>query len=170
MKLQIQLFPLFVLGDNFFHFIQNFFHIFQLFAGCLASGFLCTPTFNQFTDFKKIKYSETLAKELKAANALLRNIYETYYDFSYKKLSDFAVEQLEFRQRCEKLFKKLDSEQTQALMLMQQMKAVGEAEGIVVMSCGVGVQTVAAAVEKPVHPATNSVYVGEAILRFGNRS
>lgn len=47
-----------------------------------------------------------------------------------------------------------------ALMLMQQMKAVGEADGIVVLSCGVGVQTVAAAVEKPVHPATNSVYVG----------
>ena len=36
----------------------------------------------------------------------------------------------------------------------------GEADGIVVLSCGVGVQTVAAAVEKLVHPATNSVYVG----------
>jgi hypothetical protein len=47
-----------------------------------------------------------------------------------------------------------------ALMLMQQMGAVRESDGILVMSCGVGVQTVAAAVELPVHPATNSVYVG----------
>ncbi len=47
-----------------------------------------------------------------------------------------------------------------ALMLMQQMEAVKAAEGIVVAACGVGIQTVAAAVEKPVHPATNSVYAG----------
>lgn len=47
-----------------------------------------------------------------------------------------------------------------ALMLMQQIDAVGAADGILVMSCGVGVQTVAAGVEKPVHPAANSVYVG----------
>ncbi|UCC67784.1 MAG: methylenetetrahydrofolate reductase C-terminal domain-containing protein [Armatimonadota bacterium] len=47
-----------------------------------------------------------------------------------------------------------------ALMLMQQMAGVREADGILVMSCGVGVQTVAAAVEKPAHPATNSIYVG----------
>lgn len=47
-----------------------------------------------------------------------------------------------------------------ALMLMQQMEPVREAEGILVMSCGVGVQTVAAAVQRPVHPATNSLYLG----------
>lgn len=47
-----------------------------------------------------------------------------------------------------------------ALMLMQQLKAVREADGILVMSCGAGIQTVAQAVEKPVHPATNSIYLG----------
>jgi hypothetical protein len=47
-----------------------------------------------------------------------------------------------------------------ALMLMQQMEAVNAADGLLVLSCGVGVQTVAAAVAKPVHPATNSIYLG----------
>ena len=47
-----------------------------------------------------------------------------------------------------------------ALMLMQQMEAVKAADGLLVLSCGVGVQTVAAAVDKPVHPATNSIYLG----------
>ncbi len=47
-----------------------------------------------------------------------------------------------------------------ALMLMQHLAAVNQADGILVVSCGVGIQTVAAAVEKPVHPATNSTYLG----------
>jgi electron transport complex protein RnfC len=47
-----------------------------------------------------------------------------------------------------------------ALMLMQQMSALSAADGIVVASCGVGIQTVAGQVSRPVHPATNSVYLG----------
>ena len=47
-----------------------------------------------------------------------------------------------------------------ALMLMQHLAAVNEADSLLVMSCGVGIQAVAEAVEKPVHPATNSLYLG----------
>lgn len=47
-----------------------------------------------------------------------------------------------------------------ALKLSQQLAQVNEAEGLLVLACGVGIQAVAAAVEKPVHPGTNSVYVG----------
>jgi len=47
-----------------------------------------------------------------------------------------------------------------ALMLDQHLAAVNEADGILVLACGAGIQEVAAAVEKPVHPGTNSVYAG----------
>jgi hypothetical protein len=47
-----------------------------------------------------------------------------------------------------------------ALMLTQHLAEVDSADGILVLACGAGVQSVAAAVEKPVHPGTNSVYVG----------
>jgi len=47
-----------------------------------------------------------------------------------------------------------------ALMLMQQLEEANAADGILVLSCGAGIQTVAHAVEKPVHPGTNSIYVG----------
>jgi hypothetical protein len=47
-----------------------------------------------------------------------------------------------------------------ALMLAQHLPALDRADGILVMSCGVGIQTVAGSVAKPVHPGTNSVYVG----------
>ncbi len=47
-----------------------------------------------------------------------------------------------------------------ALMLAQHLSSVNQADGLLVMSCGVGVQSVAAAVEKPVHPATNSIHLG----------
>jgi len=47
-----------------------------------------------------------------------------------------------------------------ALMLSQHLEVVQQAEGILVLACGVGIQTVARAVERPVHPATNSTYLG----------
>lgn len=47
-----------------------------------------------------------------------------------------------------------------ALKLSQQLSQVNEADGILVLACGAGIQAVAAAVQKPVHPGTNSVYVG----------
>jgi hypothetical protein len=47
-----------------------------------------------------------------------------------------------------------------ALMLTQHLADVDSADGILVLACGAGVQSVAAAVDKPVHPGTNSVYVG----------
>ncbi len=47
-----------------------------------------------------------------------------------------------------------------ALMLTQHLADVDSADGILVLACGAGVQSVAAAVEKPVHPGTNSIYVG----------
>jgi len=47
-----------------------------------------------------------------------------------------------------------------ALTLTQHLKDVAAADGLLVMSCGVGVQTVADAVEMQVHPATNSIYLG----------
>jgi hypothetical protein len=47
-----------------------------------------------------------------------------------------------------------------ALMLMQHLAQVNEADGILVLACGDGIQSVAGAVEKPVHPGTNSVYFG----------
>ena len=47
-----------------------------------------------------------------------------------------------------------------ALMLDQHLAAVNAADGILVLACGAGIQAVAAAVEKPVHPGTNSVYSG----------
>ncbi len=47
-----------------------------------------------------------------------------------------------------------------ALMLSQHLAEVDSADGILVLACGAGIQAVAAAVDKPVHPGTNSVYVG----------
>lgn len=47
-----------------------------------------------------------------------------------------------------------------ALMLAQQLPAVNEADSIGVLSCGVGIQSVAQWVAKPVHPLTNSLYLG----------
>ena len=47
-----------------------------------------------------------------------------------------------------------------ALTLTQRLREVAAADGILVMSCGVGVQTVADAVEMQIHPATNSIYLG----------
>jgi hypothetical protein len=47
-----------------------------------------------------------------------------------------------------------------ALMLGQQLDAVRRADGVIVLACGVGIQTVASAVAQPVHPGTNSVYQG----------
>ncbi len=47
-----------------------------------------------------------------------------------------------------------------ALMLMQHLAQVDEADSILVFSCGDGIQSVASAVAKPVHPGTNSTYYG----------
>lgn len=47
-----------------------------------------------------------------------------------------------------------------ALVLTQHLADVDSADGILVLACGAGIQAVAAAVEKPVHPGTNSIYVG----------
>jgi hypothetical protein len=47
-----------------------------------------------------------------------------------------------------------------ALMLDQHLGGVDAADGILVLACGAGIQAVAAAVEKPVHPGTNSLYLG----------
>jgi hypothetical protein len=47
-----------------------------------------------------------------------------------------------------------------ALMLMQHLAQVEEADSILVLACGDGIQAVASAAEKPVHPGTNSVYLG----------
>jgi hypothetical protein len=47
-----------------------------------------------------------------------------------------------------------------ALMLMQHLAQVNEADSILVFSCGDGIQAVAGAAEKPVHPGTNSIYFG----------
>ena len=47
-----------------------------------------------------------------------------------------------------------------ALMLMQHLTQVNEADSILVLACGDGIQAVAAAAEKPVHPGTNSLYFG----------
>ncbi len=47
-----------------------------------------------------------------------------------------------------------------ALTLGQHLAAVDEADGLLVLACGAGIQSVAAAVGKPVHPGTNSVYAG----------
>jgi len=47
-----------------------------------------------------------------------------------------------------------------ALLLAQQMDSLNAADSILVLSCGVGIQSVAGAVEKPVHPGTNSIYLG----------
>jgi len=47
-----------------------------------------------------------------------------------------------------------------ALMLDQHLGAVDAADGLLVLACGAGIQAVAAAVEKPVHPGTNSLYFG----------
>jgi hypothetical protein len=47
-----------------------------------------------------------------------------------------------------------------ALTLTQRLREVAAAESLLVISCGVGIQTVADAVEMQVHPATNSTYLG----------
>ncbi len=47
-----------------------------------------------------------------------------------------------------------------ALMLSQHLAEVDSADSILVLACGAGIQAVAAAADKPVHPGTNSVYVG----------
>jgi len=47
-----------------------------------------------------------------------------------------------------------------ALTLTQRLQQVAAADALLVMSCGVGIQTVSDAVQMQVHPATNSVYLG----------
>jgi ferredoxin len=44
--------------------------------------------------------------------------------------------------------------------LVRQAEALDAAEGLLVFSCGVGVQVVAAVVDKPVFPATNTLSMG----------
>jgi hypothetical protein len=45
-------------------------------------------------------------------------------------------------------------------MLVRQAEKVNEADGMLVFYCGVGVQVVAAVVDKPVFPATNTLSMG----------
>lgn len=47
-----------------------------------------------------------------------------------------------------------------ALRLMRHLAQVAQAEALLVVSCGVGVQATAGAIDKMVHPALNSVYLG----------
>jgi hypothetical protein len=47
-----------------------------------------------------------------------------------------------------------------ALMLSQHLAAVNAAASVLVLACGAGIQAVAAAVDRPVHPGTNSIYLG----------
>ncbi len=47
-----------------------------------------------------------------------------------------------------------------ALMLSRRLEALRQADGILVLACGVGIQTVAGAVAQPVHPGANSIYQG----------
>jgi hypothetical protein len=45
-------------------------------------------------------------------------------------------------------------------ILARHLPEISAADGVLVLSCGVGIQSVAAAVEKRVHPGTNSVSLG----------
>jgi len=47
-----------------------------------------------------------------------------------------------------------------ALRLMRLLEQVAEADALLVVSCGVGVQATAAVIDKMVHPALNSIYLG----------
>jgi len=47
-----------------------------------------------------------------------------------------------------------------ALRLMRHLPQVAEADALLVVSCGVGVQATAAVIDKNVHPALNSIYLG----------
>jgi len=47
-----------------------------------------------------------------------------------------------------------------ALRLMRHLPQVAQADSLLVVSCGVGVQATAAIIDKMVHPALNSVYLG----------
>lgn len=47
-----------------------------------------------------------------------------------------------------------------ALRLMRHLQQVAQADALLVVSCGVGVQATAAVIDKMVHPALNSVYLG----------
>jgi len=47
-----------------------------------------------------------------------------------------------------------------ALMLDQHLAQVNEADSLLVLACGAGIQAVASAIQKPVLPGTNSVYSG----------
>ena len=47
-----------------------------------------------------------------------------------------------------------------ALRLMRVLSEVEAADSLLIVSCGVGVQAVAATVDKPVHPAMNTVSMG----------
>jgi len=47
-----------------------------------------------------------------------------------------------------------------ALRLMRHLGEVAQADALLVVSCGVGVQATAAVIDKMVHPALNSVYLG----------
>lgn len=70
---------------------------------------------------RKIRYDETIAKELKTANSLLRLFYEIFYEFNYKDLTRFRVERDSFNKRCDKYYQTLKPEQVQSLMLIQQI-------------------------------------------------
>jgi len=47
-----------------------------------------------------------------------------------------------------------------ALRLMRYLEQVARADSLLVVSCGVGVQATAAVIDKMVHPALNSIYLG----------
>jgi len=47
-----------------------------------------------------------------------------------------------------------------ALRLMRHLAQVAQANALLVVSCGVGVQATAAVIDKNVHPALNSIYLG----------
>lgn len=46
--------------------------------------------------------------------------------------------------------------------LLPKVELIREAESLLILACGIGVQAVAATVEKPVHPACDTVYLGDS--------
>jgi len=58
-----------------------------------------------------------------------------------------------------------------ALRLMRYLEQVAAADALLVVSCGVGVQATAAVIDKMVHPALNSIYLGgfQGLWRGGER-
>lgn len=50
--------------------------------------------------------------------------------------------------------------------LREHKEAVGAADSLLILSCGTGTQTAVMAVDKPVHPATNTLFLGQ-VQRFG---